>query len=186
MRHIRSAVGWATRARAKGVCMPSKHRSDRGAALVEFALILPVFVMLLLGLITGGFALNEKQQLTHATREGARYAATVPTTQTWASGTWASNVRDLIIERSAGSLSAGDNVCVSLVVGNPGTVVGGHTTASGGAPCIANQPYPTNDPATSRRVQVTASKPATIETGLFGSYDVDLRAEATAKSESNT
>jgi hypothetical protein len=55
----------------------ARRSRERGQALVEFALILPILAMLLLGTITGGFALNQKQQMNHAVREGARYAATV-------------------------------------------------------------------------------------------------------------
>ena len=33
---------------------------ERGAALVEFALILPVFMMLVLGMFSGGIAYNHK------------------------------------------------------------------------------------------------------------------------------
>ncbi len=42
-----------------------RRRRERGASLVEFALILPVFLMLLFGMITAGLALNDKQQMTH-------------------------------------------------------------------------------------------------------------------------
>lgn len=161
--------------------------TDRGASLVEFALILPVFAMLLFGMLTAGLALNEKQQMTHATREGARYAATVPVNQTFAdAGTWANNVRSLIVERSTGSLSSSD-ICVSLVKGNPGVVVSPstqYTTLSTGGPCIPNQPHPTSGADDGLRVQVTSSKPGTIDLVLFGRYDVNLDARATAVSES--
>ena len=157
--------------------------SERGAALLEFALVLPLLLMLLLGAITGGVALNEKQQVNHAIREGARFAATVPTNQTFASGTWAENVRNLVVERSSGDLTA-SQVCVALVSGSPGTVVtlaSAHSTT--GAPCIAGQTYPVTASDNGLRVQVTASRPATIELGVFGSYSVTISASATAKSE---
>jgi Flp pilus assembly protein TadG len=47
-------------------------RRSRGQALVEFALILPVLMLLLLGIIEFGRAWNVKQVLTDAAREGAR------------------------------------------------------------------------------------------------------------------
>lgn len=49
-----------------------------GSNAVEFALVLPVLAMLLFGILTGGLALNQQQQLSHAAREGARYGATLP------------------------------------------------------------------------------------------------------------
>ena len=49
--------------------------SCRGQTLIEFALIAPVFVILLFGIIDFGLMLNQRITLEHAVREGARYAA---------------------------------------------------------------------------------------------------------------
>lgn len=46
--------------------------TQKGSVLVEFALILPVFLLLLFGVITFSVALYDKTVLTMATREGAR------------------------------------------------------------------------------------------------------------------
>lgn len=53
------------------------HRSTsgRGQALVETALVLPLFLMILFGIIILGMGVFYQQQLTNAAREGARYAA---------------------------------------------------------------------------------------------------------------
>jgi Flp pilus assembly protein TadG len=48
---------------------------DRGAAAVEFALLLPVLLMLVFGIVDFGRALNAQITLTQAAREGARLAA---------------------------------------------------------------------------------------------------------------
>ena len=54
-----------------------KHSRPRsGQALVEFALVLPVFLMLLFGLIDGGRYVFMNNVLSQAAREGARVAAT--------------------------------------------------------------------------------------------------------------
>lgn len=50
-------------------------RDDRGATLVEFALLVPVLVMLLFGLVEFGVAYDRQQALTGAAREGARAAS---------------------------------------------------------------------------------------------------------------
>ena len=50
-------------------------RSDRGAVAVEFALLLPVLVLLVFGLIDFGRVLNAQITVTQAAREGARLAA---------------------------------------------------------------------------------------------------------------
>jgi Flp pilus assembly protein TadG len=48
---------------------------DRGAAAVEFALLLPLLLLLLFGIIDFGRALNAQITLTQAAREGARLDA---------------------------------------------------------------------------------------------------------------
>ena len=47
----------------------------RGQSLVEFALVLPLFVVVLSGIISLGIGVFYQQQLTNAAREAARYAA---------------------------------------------------------------------------------------------------------------
>ena len=50
-------------------------RLESGAALVEFALVLPIFLVLLLGMFDFGKAFNYWIDGTHLSHEGARYAA---------------------------------------------------------------------------------------------------------------
>src|SRR6266508_988954 len=47
----------------------------RGQALVEFALVFPLFLLLLMSIITFGLYVFYNQQLQNAAREAARYAA---------------------------------------------------------------------------------------------------------------
>ena len=53
----------------------SDRASERGAAMIEFALLLPLLVMLVFGIITFGRAYFAKVELASAVREGARAAA---------------------------------------------------------------------------------------------------------------
>src|SRR5918994_3096617 len=56
--------------------MNTKDRHEsRGAAMVEFALVLPVLIVLLFGIIEFTRAYNAKTSMTHAAREGARTLA---------------------------------------------------------------------------------------------------------------
>src|SRR5437667_8308702 len=50
-------------------------RGERGQAMVEFAIVLPIFCMLLLGIAQLGIVWNNYIQLTDAVRAGARKAA---------------------------------------------------------------------------------------------------------------
>ncbi len=48
---------------------------ERGQSLVEFSFVVPVFLLLLLGMLEFGIAFTHDQTLTYATREGARSGA---------------------------------------------------------------------------------------------------------------
>jgi len=49
--------------------------SARGQTLVEFALVAPIFVILIAGIIDFAMAMDRRITVQHAVREGARYAA---------------------------------------------------------------------------------------------------------------
>lgn len=51
-----------------------RRRRSAGQALVEFALVAPIFFLLLFGIIEAGRFILYYQTLNNATREGARYA----------------------------------------------------------------------------------------------------------------
>ena len=50
------------------------RKNERGAALIEFALVLPILVVLLMGILEFGWWLNGWIVITGAAREGARAA----------------------------------------------------------------------------------------------------------------
>ncbi len=52
--------------------------AERGAAVVEFALVLPVVLLVLLAVVEVAVVARTQLELTQAAREGARAAATVP------------------------------------------------------------------------------------------------------------
>lgn len=52
--------------------MGARRREDRGAAAVEFALVLPVLCLIVLGTIDWGWYFYLSQVVTNAAREGAR------------------------------------------------------------------------------------------------------------------
>ncbi|HSB34471.1 MAG TPA: TadE/TadG family type IV pilus assembly protein [Nitrospirota bacterium] len=50
----------------------STGNREKGASAVEFALILPVLILILFGIIEFGFIIYDKAVITNASREGAR------------------------------------------------------------------------------------------------------------------
>lgn len=162
----------------------------------------PILFALILGMVSAGIAWNQRLQLTHGAREGARYGAIVTPGQTFANGeTWGRNVLDVMIERAGSDLEVeGAEACISLVRSSPAIVYSnGHVARAtrtssgwsydnnGGAPCIVGQTYPIPMPNSGfadigLRVQATLSRPGQFET-LFLRRDLDLTAQATAKSE---
>jgi len=52
-----------------------KAKDENGATSVEFAIILPVLILILFGIFEFGLAYRDYLAITHAAREGARLAA---------------------------------------------------------------------------------------------------------------
>jgi len=90
----------------------------RGAALVEMALILPVFLMVVLGIIEFGRAMMVSNLLTNAARDGARLAVVAGTTNSQVT----SAVNQFLTE-SVGSVPDGTEITVTVTeaTGNPAT-----------------------------------------------------------------
>jgi Flp pilus assembly protein TadG len=60
------------------------RKNRRGAAVVEFAIVAPVFFLLVFGMIEYGRMVMVQQILTNASREGARYAVILDSNDTTA------------------------------------------------------------------------------------------------------
>lgn len=50
-------------------------RNDKGQSLVEFAILLPVLILILCGILDFGWIFGNKLLVTYSCREGARYGA---------------------------------------------------------------------------------------------------------------
>jgi Flp pilus assembly protein TadG len=61
--------------------MSKSQKPRRGASAVEFAIVAPVFFMLVIGIVEVGRAMMVQQMLINASRVGARVAATLSGTQ---------------------------------------------------------------------------------------------------------
>ncbi len=55
----------------------SRRGARRGQAMVEFALILPLFLIILMGMLEFGIAFDHRNAMAYAVREGARVGASL-------------------------------------------------------------------------------------------------------------
>lgn len=159
---------------------------ERGSALVEFALILPLVLMLAFGIVTAGLTYNHKIDLTHAAREGARYGATLAQLQCAGSPnpcgtkTWAQVVQSVVVQRAFGDVTAAQ-VCVSLVSGNPGAVIASGFSVN--SPNADGTCYSDGNDDPGKRVQVSIRKTGDAIDGILFKFPVTLTSQATAKFE---
>ncbi|MGA8153384.1 MAG: TadE/TadG family type IV pilus assembly protein [Terriglobales bacterium] len=72
-------MGIAGRLRSLEVSSRRTLRDVEGSSLVEFAISLPLLVVLVVGIFDFGGAFNQKQMLNNAVREGARFGSSQPT-----------------------------------------------------------------------------------------------------------
>jgi Flp pilus assembly protein TadG len=158
-----------------------RRRAETGATLVEFALILPVLMALILGMFSGGISYNRKISMTNAVREGSRYGATLldDTSQTT---DWYTPVRDRVVDLSSGDITA-SQVCVQLVKMTSANAFGvveqspSCTPGPAGAPAI-----PGGAVANQCLVRVWAARDSTLE-AMFFKTTLKLKAAATSRYE---
>jgi Flp pilus assembly protein TadG len=150
-----------------------RGRGDKGAALVEFAIIAPLVFCLLLGMFTGGISMNRKNSMTNAVREGARFGATLTD-----STTWADDARTRALNLAAGDLTS-SQICVRLVKA-PSTVK--RTSTGCSAAMLAKVPSVSDVPAGECAVLVWSNRTSTLE-AVFFSRALDLNASSVSRYE---
>lgn len=110
---------------------PSGRRSNRrrGQAMVEFALVIPLFMLFLSGLLDFGFALFSRMTVINAAREGARAAVMVSNTSTI----------PLVAQTNAVGAAAQGGLAVTVTL-DP-------SPAKGDVTCLLTTVSPTSPPA---------------------------------------
>lgn len=145
----------------------SLSKPDRGAALIEAALVLPFLLLLTFGIWTTARAWNIHNTLEHATREAARYGATI---EPWDPATSPGEVRavaDADMSAAAIDTSAINILCIELL-------------APSGSDC--DDGSHTNDTGTDQ-IFVRLEYPNYKLEFLFFSFDVDMEATAISRHE---
>ena len=66
---------WVPGTRRPDLHVGHVHTSERGSALVEFALSLPLMLVVIAGIVDFGFVFQRYEVITNAAREGARLAS---------------------------------------------------------------------------------------------------------------
>lgn len=137
-------------------------RSECGAVAVEFALVVPLMVMLLLGIVTAGASYNTALGTTDAVREGARFGATTLTSPAPVGfGNWSAAVQQKTADLSAGAIASASQVCVKLLKGTSTVVQQSACTFASSEP-----PNPAGVAATDCVVKVWARVPVKINIGI--------------------
>jgi Flp pilus assembly protein TadG len=156
----------------------SAHGEDRGAVALEFALILPVFIMLVFGVVTGGLAYNDKLSVANAVREGARFGSAIDYANP-GSGTWADDVQQRVAQTYFNGTLDPTDVCVVLRNSTGGQVAAPTTET---ASCTnGDDPEPSAPsfvPAGSCVVKVWLDKDETMTLGLLPSIHFTIGAQS--------
>lgn len=108
--------------------MGLRIRDEGGANAVEFALVLPVLVMLVFGVLWGGLALNSQVALNQSAREAARFGATLPEIGTSA---WFDDVEARLLETLEVQLTSGTAAGCIRAYGASGVWLGSRSVEGG-------------------------------------------------------
>lgn len=149
------------------------REAERGASLVEFALVVPLLTMFLFGIVQFGIAYDKQQSINSGAREGARLGALGDSTL--------ADIADRAVEAS--ELSAVGNDPTVTVADDAGAIAG--TRQPGGTYTGTNDAtaMPCGRPTPSAYVHVSVSTPYDITIPLFGVHTVTIDAEAEFRCE---
>jgi Flp pilus assembly protein TadG len=164
-------MGWAMIRRERH----RKSSVERGAAAVEFALVLPILVMLMFGIFSAGVAYSDHLAVTNSVREGARLGSAV--SYTGSGEAWADAVQDRVqqVYMNGTSTLSESNVCVALVNTAGGNVA---TPTTQGTSCGTAPSSPASPPANSCVVKVWVRKPAKISLLVTPSMNFNIGAQS--------
>lgn len=148
-------------------CRTVGDTRDRGAALIEAAIVLPLLILLTFGIWTTARAWNVSNTLDHAAREAARYGATI---DPWDPGTSPGEVQSV----------ADSDLSASAI--DP-------TTVTGCVELVADAASPACDPHVNNtgtdQVYVKLSIPNYTLQFMFFSIDIDLEGTAISRFEAS-
>ncbi len=131
-----------------------RQRDQRGAAAVEMAIVLPILILLVFGIIQFSIYFNRLQGLQAAAREGARVAALPQSTQ--------ANIQAKVTSSLSGVLPTTQSPVITV-------------SPSSGNPCDLKAP--------DARVTVTVKANTDLDIPLWGNQTVTLTGKGEFKCE---
>ena len=167
----------------------TRRRDDRGAVLVEFALVVPILAMLLFGTITGAMSWDRSMSISDGARQAGRYAATLPTTSQASLDAWLTLVSARAVADAHGDLdvgASGRTVCVAHV--HPSGSASLDQTRSRsesvtGVVTYANTPcFSDSGATTERRVQVDVQRTTDLD-AVFWTHTIALHEQVVFRYE---
>jgi Flp pilus assembly pilin Flp len=166
-----------------GIKRASNGDQEKGAALVEFALLATLLFMLIFGSITAGISFSRSNALQTAAREGSRFAATFPGGSSSAGDGWFDTIIDTTVSAGLGDLNngvPGRTICVAFIdaSGIKSRILdASNGRTNGTAECIAG-----GDGLSDTRVQVTAARETQIQAVIYA-IDITVSGDAVARYE---
>ena len=163
-----------------------RKSGDRGASLVEFALVLPVLTLFLFGIVQFGIVYDRQQSINSGAREGARLGALDITTM--------DDISRSVLASYGASAAAGEDPTITVSDSTPAVIgtrspdgsylISGTSTHSGSpAREDDNTLMPCGRDSPSDFIHVTVSTPYDITIPFFGVQTVDVDAEAEFRCE---
>lgn len=142
--------------------MVGPRRGDKGAAAVEFALVLPLLLLILFGIVEFGIVFAQQLALNSGARQGARYGV----------------VGDKTCDQVATEAkSAADSIGIATASITVAASVNGVACSGAAKPCAGNIGQP---------LDVSLSYPGSISIPLFGNIGVTISGKGEYRCESNT
>lgn len=175
-------------------------RGEDGANAVEFALVLPILLVMIFGMLTGGIVLFQKLGVEQGNREAARWAATLPLEDCGGPASppadcWFADVANRAVAGAGGELNAGvkgREICVAYIHAdaaasppvsasksmtwdaNAGPPLSGANAHSTGTEC-----FPSTVSPDTPHVQVRVSRVGRFDLIFYGN-DVTLESQSVA------
>lgn len=161
-----------------------RRRGDRGAALVEFALVVPVLAVLTFGMISAGQMYNRNLEVQHTAQQAVRYASTLPLAAHPTTDDWLDDVFEHLLLAADGVLDESTpdrEVCIAYVDVDGANTASRTWTIADAVPVEAASPcFADGLPDDQIRVQVTVERGDVIDAALIPPIEVTLRRDVTS------